>query len=232
MKKIFNQKVLTSYLQEHKLDELFNDEVIKGMELYQLSRGEILCSNGDKLEQMFFLVKGKLKIFTTLPNGKSLLLRFNTPLSIIGDIEFTTRYEVKVNVESVFESKLIGVSFELLHKHFYNNPEFLRFILEKVSYKLYSFSNITSLNLLYPLENRLASYLLSIMYHENNFLFYEDMRSEKLTDVADLLGTSYRHLNRVIKKMCSESIIERTKEGLYIKDLHKLKELSIGNIYE
>jgi CRP/FNR family transcriptional regulator, putaive post-exponential-phase nitrogen-starvation regulator len=232
MKVIFNQELLKFYLQEYKLDVLFDEDTLKEMQLYQLNRGELLCSNGDKLDQMYFLVKGKLKIFTTLPNGKSLLLRFNNPLSIIGDIEFTTQYEVKVNVKSVFESMLIGINFLSLYKSFYNNPEFLRFLLEKVSHKLYSFSNFTSINLLYPVKKRLASYLLSMMYHENNFLFYEDLKAEKLTDVADLLGTSYRHLNRVLKKLCSESIIKKTKKGFYIKDLQKLKELSIGNIYE
>ncbi|WP_121662192.1 Crp/Fnr family transcriptional regulator [Metabacillus litoralis] len=232
MNEMFNQDLLRFHLQEHKLDILFNQEILQDMQMYQLNKGEILCSNGDKLDQMYFLVKGKLKVFTTLPNGRSLLLRFNNPLAIIGDIEFTTQYEVKVNVESVYESLLIGINFHILYKTFYNNPEFLQFILQKISHKLYSFSNFTSLNLLYPVENRLASYLLSVMSEENNYIFSEDMRTPKLTEVADLLGTSYRHLNRVVKKLCLESIIERKKEGLYIKDIQKLKELAIGNIYE
>lgn len=231
MKEIYNKELLNFHLQKHKLDVLFNQEILKELRIYQLNKGEILCSNGDKLEQMFFLVKGKLKIFTTLPNGRSLLLRFNNPLAIIGDIEFTTKFEVKVNVESVNESFLIGVNSHTLNKTLYNNPEFLRFILQKISHKLYSFSNFASLNLLYPVENRFASYLLSVMNEENNYIF-EDMRTSKLTEVADLLGTSYRHLNRIVKKLCIESIIERKKDGLYIKDLKRLKELAISNIYE
>jgi CRP-like cAMP-binding protein len=58
------------------------------------------------------------------------------------------------------------------------------------------------------------------------------MKTPKLTELADLLGTSYRHLNRVIKKLSLESIIERKKGVFYIKDIQKLKELAIGNIYE
>lgn len=231
MNEIFNKDLLKFYLQEHKLDNLFKEEILQEMQMFQLNKGEILCRQGDKLEQMYFLVKGKLKISKTLPNGKSLLLRFSNPLEIIGDIEFTTQYEIMINVESVYESLLIRVNFNTLYKNFYNNPEFLQFILKKVSHNLYSFSNFTSF-LLYPVENRLASYLISVTNEENNYIFSEDMKTPKLTELADLLGTSYRHLIRVIKKLSLEAIIERKKGVFYIKDIQKLKELAIGNIYE
>jgi CRP-like cAMP-binding protein len=231
MNEIINKDLLKFYLQEHELDNLFNQEILQEMQMFQLNKGEILCRQGDKLEQMYFLVKGKLKISKTLPNGKSLLLRFSNPLAIIGDIEFTTQYEIMINVESVYESLLIRVNFNTLYKNFYNNPEFLQFILKKVSHNLYSFSNFTSF-LLYPVENRLASYLISVTNEENHYIFSEEMKTPKLTELADLLGTSYRHLNRVVKKLCLESIIERKKGVLFIKDIQKLKELAIGNIYE
>ena len=224
--------IINFHLEKHNLYSLFHPEIIQRMGLFQLKKGDILCSNGDRLEHMYFLVKGKLKISTILPNGRSLLLRFNNPLSIIGDIEFTTHYEVNVNVEAVDECLVIGVNLKDINLVLYNNPEFLRFLLLEISRKLYSFSNFTSINLLYPVENRLSSYLVSILNDNSYFIPAEDMKTQKLTEVADLLGTSYRHLNRVVNKLCSESVIERKKDGLYIKDLQKLKELSVGNIYE
>ncbi|MFA4135434.1 MULTISPECIES: hypothetical protein [unclassified Brevibacillus] len=56
----------------------------------------------------------------------------------------------------------------------------------------------------------------------------EELKTAKLTEVADLLGTSYRHLNN----LCAASVIERKKSALIIKDREKISELASGNIYE
>ncbi len=63
-------------------------------------------------------------------------------------------------------------------------------------------------------------------------MFYKEMRTSYLTEVAALLGTSYRHLNRVVHRLSSEGTIYRKNGSLYIKDLQRLRERANGNIYE
>lgn len=232
MKELTDHAFLHSLVEESHLDEIFDQDAIKEMHLYQAEKGDILCSKGDHLNQMFFLVKGKIKIFTTLPNGKSLLLRFNNPLALIGDVEFITQCEARNTVEFVHRGLLIAISFKVLRERYQDHPKFLRFILQRISHKLYTSSSSTSLNLLYPVENRFASYLLSTMSDEPDSMSSEELKTSKLTEVAELLGTSYRHLNRVIRNLSAASIIERKKGSLFIKNREKIKELACGNIYE
>ena len=227
-----NQDLFYGFAKRFKLNEIVNNETIDRMKLYKFHKGEHICSNGDKLDHLYFLVRGKLKIYTTLENGRSILLRFYKPLSIVGDIELLSSYKVKFNVESVGESYLLALSFDDIKKHAYNDPIFLRFIIKHLSHKLYTNSNSNTINILYPVENRLASYLLSISSDENNSFHIEEIKTSNLAEIAELLGTSYRHINRVINKFASENIIIRDKGSFVIKNIDKLKELSCDNFYE
>lgn len=232
MRELANKKLLGEFIKKYDLDHIFDNSIIEEMKLFQIDYGEIVCSNGDHLDKLYILVEGKLKISISLPNGKSLLLRFNNPMALIGDVEFINNSEVRSNVEAVKHSLLIGISYKLLHDTHSNNPDFLKFLLTNVSYKLYTFSNASSLNLLFPVENRFASYLVSTLLDDEISSFANEIKTSKLTEIAELLGTSYRHLNRVVSKFSSEEIIERKKGSLHVKNVEKLKLLANGSIYE
>lgn len=232
MNSINDSKMLNFFIEKYELHEIFEEEIIHSMKLYSFEKGEFICRRGEKLSHLYFLVAGKLKVSTTLPNGKSLLLRFYKPLSIIGDIELLTEYDVRCDVECTSEATVIAVWYKDIINYSYNNPEFLRFIIKNLSHKIYTVSNFTAINLLYPVENRFASYLVSTALDECNSLYQEEIKTSKLTDIASLLGTSYRHLNRVIKDLVAKNIIKREKGLIVVKDIERLKELASGNMYE
>ncbi|MNI78242.1 DNA-binding transcriptional activator YeiL [compost metagenome] len=85
---------------------------------------------------------------------------------------------------------------------------------------------------MYPVEVRLASYLLSISTEEDGTVFHEELDAFNLTDIANLIGTSYRHLNRVIQKLCTDGLIERNQGFILVKDRAGLREVAGHNIYE
>ncbi|KZZ83511.1 hypothetical protein AS29_015865 [Bacillus sp. SJS] len=219
-------------LAEAGLQGVFPEKLAENMSLYCFEQGENLCSKGDKLEHMYFLLSGKVKIYTISPEGKTLIVRFKTPMAVIGDIEYIKKRDVFNTVEAVTEGIMAGVSFQEISEFADSDPAFLRFLLEEVTHKFYTESHSSSLNMLYPVEVRLASYLLSISSDGEGSMFYKEMKTSSLQEIADLIGTSYRHLNRVIQKLAAEEMIERRNGNLRIKDAAKLRELASGNIYE
>jgi predicted transcriptional regulator len=60
----------------------------------------------------------------------------------------------------------------------------------------------------------------------------EELRTASLTETADLLGTSYRHLNRIVRQFIEAGIIERRGGRLSVLDEAKLALLANGNLYE
>ncbi len=107
----------------------------------------------------------------------------------------------------------------LLREQLLRDYTFLAFIARRLGERLGSISNHQSLNASYSVEVRLARYI--------HFTRRGDMFEERLTEAAEYLGVSYRHLQRIIARFCDEGILERTRGGYrllkgdYLEDLYK-----------
>ena len=112
-----------------------------------------------------------------------------------------------------------------LQEKYLKDSKFLHYISTHLALKLASLSVSNSVNILYPLENRLASYILASYTNEDS------NNTENLTQIAEFLGTSYRHLLRVVKEFELEKIIKRDNKKLVILDKDKLEDLA-GDLYQ
>jgi CRP-like cAMP-binding protein len=213
------------YLQLYKLEEIFPEELLPYLSLYHFKPGELICSQGEAAEYLYVLVKGKLKIYTNSAEGKTLILSFKSPIEVIGDLEYVQQIDFINTVEAVSSVTMIGVHHRWLQKFGSAHAPFLKFLLDIITKKFHVKSVSMSFNLMYPVEVRLASYLLSVSFAES-----ENQISIK--DAANFIGTSYRHLNRVITQFCHEGLIERNKGFILVKDIEGLRELAGDNIYE
>ncbi|MDN4074080.1 Crp/Fnr family transcriptional regulator [Fictibacillus terranigra] len=232
MKEIKNREQLNSFMRAYKIDCLFNPQLMPHLKLYQFNRGENICSQGEPSEYLYVLVKGKVKVFTTSPEGKTLILSFKTPLELIGDIEYVRGTDTVNTVEAVSPVTMIGVHQRWLKKYASEDSAFLQFLLKIITDKFYVKSNSLRFNLLYPVEVRLASYLLSVSFDESNSLLTGQHSAGSLKDAANLIGTSYRHMNRVIRQFCNEGLVDRNSKGILVKDREGLRRLANDNIYE
>jgi CRP-like cAMP-binding protein len=148
----------------------------------------------------------------------------------VGDLELVNGKEANNTVQSVNRSLLFAISYRIIQNTYAENPKFLHFMLSQVTHKLYTFSNLSSLNMLYPVESRFASYVLSTV--DQDTAASEEIQTSKLTELADLLGTSYRHLNRVIQDLCRRDIIRKVRRKIVIQNVEELREIAGGNVYE
>lgn len=218
---------LEQYIRQFRLDEIFSRNLIEMMTLKRFNKGNHLCKLGEELNFFYLLVEGKLKIYTLQANGKKILLRFYRPLSIVGDLEFLSNYPPNAFVEALEKTTVIAVPMDSVRTHAADSPVFLRFVILQLSHKLYTHSVVAAMNLVYPLENRVASYLWSLSAIDNDRQL-EEIRVNSLEEMANLLCTSYRHLSRVLKKLESKGILERKKGKIKILDFDGLNALSVG----
>jgi len=235
MREIQDMNLLSYYVKKHNIMECFESDMTPYMKLYEYSNGEDILIAGDKMTDFYFIVDGRAKIFNTLENGKMLLLRFSRPLSDLGSVELLEDDRiVKSCVQALHGVKAIVISFADMEKYAIDDVTFLKYCVKNLSQKLFTLSNSASINLMYPIENRFASYLVTIFSYEmqaENSNRIDEIKATKTTELATFLGVSYRHLNRVIKSFEEQGIIERTKGGFKILDYHRLEALS-GGMYE
>ncbi|MBE0337564.1 cyclic nucleotide-binding domain-containing protein [Paenibacillus sp. 28ISP30-2] len=233
MKEIQDQEQLKHFLQLHQLETILHEPLRPYLSLHRLEQGEKLCSQGDSIEHLYILVQGKVKIYTSSTEGKTLVLCFKTPIEVIGDVEYIRRSNVINTVEAVSPIYVIGIHQQWMNKYGRDYAPMLQFLLDIVTRKFCMDSDFSSFNLMYPVEVRLASYLLSVSFEEgDSSSFHEELRASSLVDVANLIGTSYRHLNRVIRKMSADGLVERVRGYIVIRDREGLDQLAGHNIYE
>lgn len=227
------QIAIQSWLEQYQIMHLFHETTLSHMSLVELQPGQILVNNGELLNYLYIQVEGKLKISAVLPNGKSLLLRFCQPISLVGDVELVNSEQSNMVVEAINHSTVIIVPYRILHENEMKDAQFLRYLLDHVCHKLNSISLSASVNVLTPVENRFASYLISIAQNTEHLKYKRgELETTKLTEIAELLGTSYRHLNRVIKKFVDLGLIEKHYNGIVIRNMDALQELGNGSLYQ
>ncbi|MDS0524621.1 cyclic nucleotide-binding domain-containing protein [Clostridium sp. SHJSY1] len=214
MKKIENNKIKEMYIKKYKLNEVFTNDMRGFMELLCFDRNEFLSKQNEKVDYLYFIVKGKLKVFKTLKNGKNILLSFNYPLMMLGDLELMNSEGADANIQVIEDAYCIALHVDKVQEILLNDIKYLRYACNSISKKLKDTSKNSAINLLYPLENRLASYMLAMKSHVNGKLVFE----ENLTEIAELLGTSYRHLLRTLEAFIKKGALEKTNRSYEIID--------------
>lgn len=230
MQRIEDRQKMSYYIKKYNINGIFSKDMTEYMEMHLFGKDDHICWNNERLNYFYFLVKGRVKVYTLLKNGKSLLLQFYKPLTVIGDLEFNKNTTASSNIQAIEESLLIAISMDKLREQASNDTKFLMYLINSLSKKLIISSSSGSINLLYPLENRLASYILattSIDDKDEGDRIYP----QKLTEIADLLGTSYRHLIRTLNKLISQGIIKKEKGIIVILNRDAL-EILAGDIYK
>ncbi|MBN3346683.1 hypothetical protein CF050_07275 [Clostridium botulinum] len=120
---------------------------------------------------------------------------------------------------------MIAIPAAILREKYFDNIKLLHHLVDSLSDKFYGIINNSSYNFVYPLINRLASYLVEQHIDENYIIL-----NSSYLEIAQFLGTTYRHLNRTFKEMESKSIIKCDDKKIYILDIDQLRELA-KNIY-
>lgn len=230
MKIIKNPSLLQEKLMEYELHQIFTDKKQRPFTLQLYKAGEVILQEGEEMQQLLYLVEGRIKATSSVETGKSLLLRFNHPLALIGDLELIRNIPVQSQITAVTECLFIALPFDYIYKHEMTNPAFLQDLLKHLSYKLQTLTTASRVNLLASVENRLASYLLSISTPGNEF--GTELQTGNIGEIADLLGTTHRHLNRVLHNLTDRGILEKTRKHIRIVDYKKLEEMSQGIRYE
>jgi CRP-like cAMP-binding protein len=182
-------------------------------------QNEIILREGDELDGIYFQVEERTKVSSS-GNRKFLLLRFCSPLSLFGDIEFVQEVVVQSQVEAVQQTTLLFIPKQKVQSDLMDKHSFKDLLLKHLSYKLLTCTSV---------EERFASYLLTIQLQRE---FGKEIQTPYIPDIASLIGTTPRYLNRVIQRLTDMEILYKVKQEIVVLDWERLDEMSNGIRFE
>lgn len=189
--------------------------------LLSYGKKEYICQEEVPVSHLLIVLKGRAKILTYTEEGKAFMYSFSEEGSFIGEVELLTQKKgAALYVQAVTPMECIGIPLREGSAILRKNLQFMNCLSELLAAKLMSANYNASRMVLYTLENRLCSY---IEMSSPNLVF-----EEPLTQVSEILGTSYRHLLRTIEKLCREEILKKGSHGYHIRDLSALHQRGRG----
>ena len=192
---------LTHYIIKWNLQEHLNPDLLRNLQLVRMRAAHEFTIQDDDEAKLYILVAGSVHVRYDHLNGKQSQVGTVTPLAMLGDLDLFYRPNLALTIVAEEASVLLWLDRAVALRYGRDDPRFLRFVIENLAAKLTASTAILKHNVL-PLTGQVASYLvhhiddtnLSITIHSKTYL-------------AELMGTTPRHLNRVLNDLIDEKII-------------------------
>ncbi len=212
---------VAGYVRKYKLEGLLSADLVGALRLVRKAPGELLIRADDRVRDLLFFVEGRAKVYRTMENGKNLLATFCTPFDVFGDVEIFALDRYTMNVEALTETVCVSLPIAAVKKAADRNSRLFMYLCGRLGTKLAHRITAASINLRYPVENRLASYLLAGTDGEGLVL-----GTDNLGELADFLGTSYRQLARVVRRFRTAGVMDKTRGRIRVLNRAKLAPLA------
>lgn len=216
--RIISEPMRSAYIEKNSIQSLFSFPITEFIEVQEFERGEFIIKEGSFPEYLYYVIEGKAKIYLTHSNGKVSLINFIQPGTFIGEMELLNEAYYSKGIQTATKTICFAVPVYTYKDQLLNDPTFLKCLCISLSNKETVLAAKYSQSLAYPLENRLAEFLL--------FSADGDFYKEKHTEVCEYLGVSYRHLLHVFAQFIQAGYIEKQGRGYLIKNKEMLQQFA------
>ncbi|WP_203247722.1 transcriptional regulator YeiL [Sporosarcina beigongshangi] len=206
------------YIEKYPIQSLFSFPITPFLQVVQFEGGEFIYKEGSHTEYIYYLIEGKAKLYATHQNGKVSLVNFLQAPTFMGEVELLNAEVCSKSIQTTRQVVCLAIPIHACKDKLLTDATFLRYLCIFLSKKMTMISTKYTKNQAYPLENRLAAFIL--MSADQNFY------KEKHTEVCEYLGVSYRHLLYVLAELCETNVIEKQSQGYIIRDEERLQMLA------
>jgi len=212
-------------IMEHSIDKILSKPMLDQIECCLYQSGETIIHTGEKMLYYYFFINGRLKIYQTQSDGRNLLIRFYSTFDSLGEVELFGDRDSFCSVCTIYPSFIMRIPTEAVRENAVDHPPFLEYVIKSLAAKLTDADRNHAINLLYPVKNRLASYLVGHSVGETKVIL-----QDTLQDISEFIGASYRQLHRAMNSLCDEGYIKKENNRIIILKYESL-EILAGEIY-
>ena len=218
MKIIDEYGTLEDYYNHFSLSDYFSFDIRPYTSVVKFDSKEKILHEGENICFLYYLIDGRAKLFLSHENGRISLINFLNAPCFIGEMELLGAQETANGVTAITPCTCYAINIEKCRDKMLNDVKFLRYLCLFLSQKAIGNTYNYSRNQSYPLEVRLANFILLTSCNR--------IYREKHTEVSEFLGVTYRHLLYVLADFVKRGYLKKTKQGYYIQDLDALRNIT------
>ncbi|MFC4620429.1 transcriptional regulator YeiL [Camelliibacillus cellulosilyticus] len=206
------------YLERYSIRHLFSFPIDPFIEVHEYQRDEWIIQEGTRPDFLFYVIEGKAKIYVTHQNGKVSLLNFIKAKDYIGEMELLNQIYYTKGIQTSAKTICFAIPIHRCRAKLLEDVTFLRELATFLSVKSTKMAAKYAQSRSFPLENRLADFILQTADGETY--------KEKHVTVCDFLGVSYRHLLYVLAQFCDKGYLQKEGQHYRILQRNALDELA------
>lgn len=213
-----------SGLDKEELEVLSKYEVEKS---YQ--KGETIFLEGDPGSAVYYIKKGKIKLYKTSLEGREVTLNILGPGSIFAEVTMFSGLDYPATA-MVLEEALVGmIRNQDLQKIVQENGNIALSLIKELNRRLYYAQMKIKDMALHDVNGRVAKVLLDLAYRYGKKTpqgIQIDLKMTK-TEIANIVGTSRETVSRSLSQLKNDQVIDMKGKFVFIKSLESLEELSL-----
>ncbi|MDD2994280.1 MAG: transcriptional regulator YeiL [Pygmaiobacter sp.] len=201
-------------MKESGFADYFSFDVTPYTSVTVFEEGEDILREGQKVTRLYYLAKGSAKLFMTHKNGRVTLINFYEAPCFLGEMELLDPETPSRGVRAHTRCECLVLDLARCGERVRSDGLFLRALCLYLGRKAFVGTRTYAQRQAYPLENRLAAYILMTAR--------DGVYAEKHTEASEYLGITYRHLLYVMAKFCKQGILRRLPRGYAIENEEQL----------
>lgn len=204
MKHIHDNELIERSVEKHQIHLLFDTKDLT-FQCLQYQKGEVLCSPLNSIGYLLFLISGSVQIYALHPDGWKMPVATISEAAgqMFGDMEFCSGKPTAFFVEAAEETICLALSMQDYGERLHQDVRFLHLLLRSVSEKF---------DLCLSIELTPATLEEKVMRHLE---MLSDHTIHNVEETALHLRCSRRQLQRVLKKLCEDEVVQKVGRGHY-----------------
>lgn len=194
-------------------------EILKKWQVRTVKKNTVIMKQGEVYNSFLIVVDGLVDIYIMSEQGKKYSQAIYKKGDYIGELEIFEKRPYSCFVETITDSVVLSISRDDFLKWIDMDNNINRYIMKTLCRQFYTLSMKAGEDTLYTLRQRIYKYILSnTSRFDNDYIVPMDKFK-----ISEQMAVTPRSVNRVLKQLKEENIIEEENGYIRIIDIDKIK---------
>ena len=190
--------------------------IIEQMEVKKFDTKQFVLHQGESYQNTYLLVNGRVKVFLNSPSGKQVVLDVYDSGMFLGEQEAIINRPYSASIINISPITVLSIRNSDFVEWSHRDHRFADRLIHNLSEQIY---HLTKRMERYSMHSALQQIGLFLLYCAHEHI---PITRERITYEVD---TSYRNINRVLKKLADINVIQINRSIIKITDFRTLQQI-------